>query len=168
MSDRPSAPKDVRIERLLDAPVPLVWQLWTDPDSFCEWYGPSGATIVVKEMDVRVGGRRHICMSVATPNGTMQMWFTGEHIAVRENELLVYSESMSDEHGNIVMPSEVGLPHDHPTTTTVTVELVSTIDGTRMVMTHAGIPADSPGAMGWNMAFDKLEAHLAPPARRGS
>jgi len=30
-----------------------------------------------------------------------------------------------------------------------------------MVMTHAGIPADSPGAMGWNMALDKLESHLA-------
>ena len=26
---------------------------------------------------------------------------------------------------------------------------------------HTGIPADSPGAVGWNMALDKLEAHLA-------
>ena len=30
-----------------------------------------------------------------------------------------------------------------------------------MVMTHAGIPADSPGAAGWAMAFDKLSAYLA-------
>ncbi len=29
-----------------------------------------------------------------------------------------------------------------------------------MVMTHAGIPADSPGAAGWNMAFDKLASAL--------
>ena len=29
------------------------------------------------------------------------------------------------------------------------------------VLTHAGIPADSPGAMGWNMALDKLVTHLA-------
>jgi hypothetical protein len=32
-----------------------------------------------------------------------------------------------------------------------------------MVMTHAGIPSDSPGAAGWTMALDKLavrvEAH---------
>jgi hypothetical protein len=29
-----------------------------------------------------------------------------------------------------------------------------------MVMTHAGIPADSPGAAGWAMALDKLAAHV--------
>jgi hypothetical protein len=34
-----------------------------------------------------------------------------------------------------------------------------------MVMTHAGIPSDSPGAAGWTMAFDKLTAYVA--TRRG-
>ena len=29
-----------------------------------------------------------------------------------------------------------------------------------MVMTHAGIPAESPGAIGWTMAFEKLTAHV--------
>jgi hypothetical protein len=33
--------------------------------------------------------------------------------------------------------------------------------GTKMVMTHAGVPSDSPGATGWTMALDKLAAHLA-------
>jgi hypothetical protein len=32
-----------------------------------------------------------------------------------------------------------------------------------MVMTHAGIPADSPGAVGWTMAFDKMAIHAAKP-----
>jgi len=27
-----------------------------------------------------------------------------------------------------------------------------------MVLTHAGIPSDSPGAIGWTMALDKLAA----------
>ncbi len=31
---------------------------------------------------------------------------------------------------------------------------------TKMVVTHAGVPADSPGAAGWNMALDKLTALL--------
>jgi hypothetical protein len=30
-----------------------------------------------------------------------------------------------------------------------------------MVMTHVGIPSDSPGAAGWAVAFDKLAAHVA-------
>ena len=45
--------------------------------------------------------------------------------------------------------------------TEIIVELADAGGKTRMVMTHAGIPADSPGAMGWNMALDKLEAHIA-------
>ena len=32
---------------------------------------------------------------------------------------------------------------------------------TRLVVTHAGVPADSPGAMGWRMALDELERRLA-------
>ena len=36
-------------------------------------------------------------MEVQTPNGPMQMWFTGEYREVVENQRLVYTESMSDE-----------------------------------------------------------------------
>ena len=148
----------VVIERVLDAPRDLIWQMWTDPDHFAAWYGPHGASIPVAKMDVRVGGTRLVCMEMKTPNGKMQMWFTGEYREVLDNQRLVYTESMSDENGNIVAPSTMGMPADHPTTTEITVELEDLAGRTRMVMTHAGIPPDSPGAAGWNMAFDKLAA----------
>ena len=48
----------VVIERTLNAPVALVWKLWTEPEHFQAWYGPTGATIPVAKMDVRVGGSR--------------------------------------------------------------------------------------------------------------
>ena len=150
----------VVIERVFDAPRDLVWQMWTDPDHFAAWYGPHGARIPVARMDVRVGGRRLVGMEMTTPNGTMQMWFTGEYREIVENERLVYTESMSDEHGNIVAASTMGMPADHPDTTEITVELDDVAGHTRMVMTHAGIPAGSPGAAGWNMAFDKLATAL--------
>jgi len=28
-------------------------------------------------------------------------------------------------------------------------------------MTHAGVPADSPGALGWNMALENLAAYAS-------
>ena len=31
-------------------------------------------------------------------------------------------------------------------------------------MTHVGIPSNSPGAAGWEMAFDKLAAHVGADA----
>ena len=97
-------------------------------------------------MDVRVGGTRLVCMEVQTPDGTMRMWFTGEYRDIVENERLVYTESISDEHGNVLSPSEMGMPDGHPTTTEIAVELEDVDGRTKMVMTHTGIPADSPGA----------------------
>jgi uncharacterized protein YndB with AHSA1/START domain len=152
--------QDVVIERSFDAPVQLIWQMWTEPEHFAAWYGPDGATIPVAKMDVRVGGTRLVCMEMQTPNGAMQMWFTGEYREVIENERLVYTESMSDENGNVRTPSDMGMPEGHPTTTEVRVQLEDVDGRTKMVMTHAGIPAGSPGAAGWTMALDKLAAHV--------
>jgi uncharacterized protein YndB with AHSA1/START domain len=150
----------VVIERSFDAPVDLIWQMWTDPEHFKAWYGPDGATIPVAKMDVGVGGRRLVCMEMQTPSGPMQMWFTGEYREVVENHRLVYTESMSDENGNVSSPADSGMPEDHPTTTEVSVELTEVGGSTKMVLTHTGIPADSPGAAGWVMALDKLSVHL--------
>jgi uncharacterized protein YndB with AHSA1/START domain len=165
MTDDNASPDAVVIERSFDAPVELIWQMWTDPEHFSAWYGPDGASIPVANMDVRVGGTRLVCMETQTPNGQRQMWFTGEYREVSENERLVYTEAVCDENGNVLPPSEMGMPEGHPTTTEVRVEL-DDIDGrTRMVMTHVGVPSDSPGATGWTMALDKLAIHAAHSIR---
>ena len=156
-----TATQSVVLERTLNAPIDLVWRMWTESEHFAAWYGPMGATIPVANMDVTVGGTRHICMQMETPQGEMQMWFVGEYRTIEAPHKLVYTESMSDEDGNVTSAAEMGMPGDHPEVTEITVELTADGDATRMVMTHAGVPADSPGAMGWNMALDKLEAHLA-------
>lgn len=161
MTDNTGSQDAVVIERSFDAPVDLIWQMWTDPEHFKEWYGPDGAGIPVAKMDVRVGGRRLVCMDVQTPNGPMQMWFVGEFREVVENERLVYTESMSDENGNVRPPLEMGMPEGHPTTTEINIDLQDFGGRTKMVVTHRGIPSDSPGAIGWTMALDKLSARVA-------
>src|SRR5438132_3168272 len=144
MADDKASQDAVRIERSFDAPVDLIWQMWTDPEHFAAWYGPDGATIPVARMDVRVGGTRLVCMHMQTPNGPMQMWFTGEYLEVVENERLVYTEAMADERGNVLPPAATGMPAGHPTTTEVHVEFKAIDGGTRVVLTQVGIPADSP------------------------
>lgn len=166
MSDSNSAEDALVIERSFGAPVSVVWQMWTDPEHFKEWYGPDNATIPVAELDVRVGGLRRFCMQVQTPNGSTRMWFTGEFREIAEPVRLVYTESMSDEQGNGMAPADMGMPQGHPVTTEVRVELESVGGRTKMVMTHMGIPPESPGAAGWAMALDKLAARLDAQAVR--
>ena len=160
MDIRSSQGAAVVIEHRFDAPVEVIWQMWTDPDHFRAWYGPEGASIPTAKMDVRVGGSRLVCMEVQTPSGLMQMWFTGEYLEVVENQRLVYTESMSDENGSVKSAADMGMPEGHPTTTEVRVELDAVGAGTRMILTHTGIPEDSPGAAGWRMAIAKLTDYL--------
>lgn len=160
MTDIDGSAGSIVIERILDASTDRVWQMWTDPEHFASWYGPDGASIPRAEIDPRVGGSRFICMQMATPDGPMSMWFTGEHRSVVPHERLVYTESVCDESGRVLSAAEMGMPDSHPLVTEVTVELEAVGDRTRMVMTHLGVPSDSPGAAGWAMAFDKLAARV--------
>ncbi len=160
MTETNEAPDAVVIERTLAASTEQVWRMWADQDQFAQWYGPEGMSVPVAEMDVVVGGRRRICM--ASGDGAMKMWFVGTFTEIVPGERLVYTESMADEDGNVLSPAAMGMPDGHPETTEITVVLKDLGDGrTHMTMTHAGVPADSPGATGWNMAFDKLVRHLA-------
>jgi uncharacterized protein YndB with AHSA1/START domain len=165
MTDGLGSRDAVVIERSFDAPVGLMWQMWTDPEHFKAWYGPDGATIPHAKMDLRVGGTRLVCMEMHTPAGPMHMWFTGEYREVVENKRLVYTEAMSDENGNVLSASDTGMPAGHPTATEVRIELEDLGGRTKIVITHIGIPADSPGAAGWAMALDKLAARAE--AQRG-
>lgn len=154
MSDNTTSKDAIVIERTFDAPIDLIWQLWTQPEHFKSWYGPQGFTIPVAEMDVRVGGKRLICMS--SPDGSMKMWTTGTYTEISPNTRLGYTESMADENGNVVPPPS----DDFPETTEVTVQLEDLGGQTKMTMTHAGVPAGSPGASGWEQAFSKLATHI--------
>lgn len=140
----------VVIERILDAPVELVWQMWTDPEEFAAWYGPTGAVVSVEKMDVRAGGARLVSMSMETPNGTMTMSFAGEYVEAVENKRLVYTEAVSG--------GGAAAGHD---STEVQIEMEDIGGRTRLVLTHIGIPAGSPGEAGWQMAMDKLMQRMA-------
>jgi len=71
MSTNPTTPdatpwaldREIVLVRVLDAPREDVFAAWTDADAFCQWFGPEGYTCVVREMDVRKGGRARFDMT---------------------------------------------------------------------------------------------------------
>lgn len=158
----------VRIEREFDAPIDLVWKLWTDPTLFKQWYGPNGMSVPTAEMDVRVGGSRKVSMAMQSSERSMEMWFTGVYKEVSAPRRLVYTESMCDADGTIISPQSMGMPDTFPDITEVIIEL-SEVDGkTRMVMIHVGVAEGTAGAGGWNQAFDKLAALVGSLTSDGS
>ena len=152
---------DLTIERTFEAPIELIWSMWTESEHFANWYGPMGATIPSAEMDVTVGGRRFIKMEMQTPNGDMAMFFLGEYKEITPTSRLVYTEQMADAEGNAMTAEQMGMPAGHPMETSVVVELEDLGGSTKMVMTHQGVPADPPGGQGWAMAIDKMAERVA-------
>ena len=51
-----SADSELLFTRILDAPRELVFKAWTDPRHLTHWWGPTGFTTTVHEMDLRPGG----------------------------------------------------------------------------------------------------------------
>lgn len=160
MSNSTVSKDAIVIERTFDAPVDLIWQMWTQPAHFQNWYGPKGVTVPVAKMDVRVGGKRLVCMEMQRPDGMMKMWSTGEYVEVIPNERLVYSDSMSDENGNVMSASDMGMPEGFPMTTEVIVVLEDLGGRTKMTMTHAGMPAHEGASSGWEQAFAKMADYI--------
>ena len=48
--------RELIIARKLNAPVELVWEVWTQPEHIAKWWGPNGFTNTITTMDLVPGG----------------------------------------------------------------------------------------------------------------
>lgn len=62
------ANRELKISRLLNAPIELVWEVWTQPEHIAQWWGPNGFTNTMDKMDVKPGGAWEFVMH--GPDGT--------------------------------------------------------------------------------------------------
>ena len=88
--------REFAITRSFDAPAALVFQAWSKPDLFRQWWTPKsfGMTIVSCEMDVRTGGRYRL--EIGHPAMDQPMAFFGRYLEVVQGELMVWT---NDENG---------------------------------------------------------------------
>lgn len=154
--------QEIVITRILDAPRELVFKAWTEPERFVRWWGPNGFTTPHCTIDLRPGGAIHFCMR--TPEG-QDFWFKGVFREVVEPSLLVFTDSFSDEEGNVVEPPRYGMSADFPTETLVTVRFEEHEGGKTKLTLRQTIPesvVERPGAQqGWSESFDRLAEDLA-------
>ena len=63
-----TAGRELLLNRMLDAPIGLVWEVITDPAHLAHWWGPDGFTTSISKMDVRPAGEWNLVMH--GPHGT--------------------------------------------------------------------------------------------------
>lgn len=80
-------PNELKLTRVYDAPVEMVWDAWTDPEQVAKWWGPRGFTITTHSKDLRPGG--HWDYTMHGPDGVDYPNHTKYYEVVR-HEKLVY------------------------------------------------------------------------------
>ena len=159
-STRQSAQGELFITRTFDAPRELVWQAWTEPEYFKQWWGPKDYTCPFCQMDFRVGGKYLNCMRSTEGK---DYWSTGVYREIIPMERIVFTDCFADAQGNIVPATYYGMTADFPLEMLVTVTFEDHEGKTKMTLKHSGLPTGSEGEgaeQGWNQSFDKLAESL--------
>ena len=89
--------RELIVTRTFDAPPRIVFEAWTTPELFRQWWVPksSGATLLSCEQDVRVGGSYRL--EFAHPKAATPMAFFGRYLEVVPNARLVWTNEESDD-----------------------------------------------------------------------
>jgi len=85
---------EIKLTRVYDAPVKMVWDAWTDPKQAAQWWGPRGFTITTHSQDTRTGGHWHYTMH--GPDGIDYMNKT-KYLEVETYSKMVYDHGGNDE-----------------------------------------------------------------------
>jgi uncharacterized protein YndB with AHSA1/START domain len=155
--------QDLVVSRIFNAPLELVWKLWTDPEQVKTWWGPAKFTSPTCKIDLREGGTYLFCMHSPEDQGDRDFYSTGTYQKIVPRERLEFTQSFSDKNGTIIPPAQMGMP-DMPEKVQTVVTFKDLGGGkTEMTITQSDQPAGQMfefAVAGWNQSFDKMAASL--------
>ena len=162
-----TAPKkrDLVVTRVFDAPVERVWKAWVEPEMVKQWWGPTGFTCPLAEMDFREGGTSLVCMRAPKEFGGQDMYNTWTYKKIEPMERIEYILHFTDKDGKAFDPAEMGLPPGIPKE----VRNVNTFEAkgdnkTKMTVTEYGYTTDEAvnlSKQGLEQCLDKMAASFA-------
>jgi uncharacterized protein YndB with AHSA1/START domain len=156
------------INRSFDAPLDLMFQVWTDPKHFSQWLPPTGFTMEFIRAEIKPGGTSHYVMTGAN---NMKMYGLVHYLAIEKPHRIIYTQQFSNEHEQVTrhpmsptwpetMLTVVELTAEGPDQTRVTITweptgAVSKEELATFIQQKAGM------TQGWTGSLDKLEAYLS-------
>lgn len=144
--------REILMQRVINAPRELVFEVWTNPKHVGNWWGPSGFTTTTHEMEVRPGGIWRFIMH--GPDGTdyhNKIVF----IEVVKPEKLVYKHSGEEDTADINFHVTVTFEKEGSKTKITMRSVFPTAEGKeRVVREHGAIE-------GAKQHLDRLEEYVA-------
>ena len=92
--------REVVVTRTFDAPARLVFEAWTNPKLFKEWWVPRSMGMRLRscELDVRTGGKYRLVFGDDTANPVA---FFGKYLDVVPNKRIVWTNEESGADGSV-------------------------------------------------------------------
>jgi uncharacterized protein YndB with AHSA1/START domain len=93
--------RELVVTRTINGPARLVFEAWSKPELFKQWWTPksAGMTIVSCEMDVRTGGTYRLV--IKHPAAPEPMAFYGKYLEVTPGARIVWTNEESGDAGQI-------------------------------------------------------------------
>ena len=136
MDNMTTATLDMVITKIIDAPVDSVWRAWSDESLVTQWWGPRMFTAPLAKMDFRVGGKSLVCMR--SPEG-FEIYNTWTYTEIIPLERIRFIHHFSDNDGNSIDPSALGMPPGLPYSIPHTIALRAMGDSrTEITVTESG------------------------------
>ena len=162
-----STKKDIFvINRSFDAPINLIFKMFTDPKHVLNWLPPTGMEMEYIKEDIKVGGTSFYCMM----GHGMKMYGKTSYQEISAPDRIVYTQIFCDEKENV---SRHPMAPTWPEKMLTTINLVSEdenrtrvnikweVTGNATDVERATFKnAKSGMTQGWTGSFDKLENYL--------
>lgn len=156
------------INRSFDAPLDLMFEMWTDPKHFSAWLAPTGFRMEFIKSEMRPGGSTFYFM---TNDKDVKMYGRTEYLSIQKPSRLVYTQQFCDKDEKIsrhpmaptwpeTMLTTVVLTEEGPNRTRITVTWEPHGNVTREEL-EAFIAEKSGMTRGWTGSFDKLEEYVS-------
>jgi uncharacterized protein YndB with AHSA1/START domain len=159
--------KRITLERIYQADVQDVWDLWTTKDGIESWWGPGGFAVTVRKLDLRPGGELLYAMTAIDPPQVEFMKKVG--MPLTQELRITYTEIVAMRRLAYVHLTDF-IPGVEPYDVATVVELQPTADGVRMTLTFDAMHNDEwtdRAVMGWKMELGRADAVLAARTVRG-
>ena len=91
--------RELVVTRTVNAPARIVYEAWTNPELFRQWWVPKsfGLTLLSCDLDVRVGGGYRLVFQ----HGDSQMAFFGRYLEVVPPSRLVWTNEEAEDGGAV-------------------------------------------------------------------